>query len=199
MRFRAGWLARLLRGRRLDRNPLRRGSDRAETVVLGALLAAFLAVAPFAAHTAGGLAYATYGREAQAQRAALRQVPATLLQAPTKVTAYPGAGYVPLAVDARWRAPDGQPRTGTLFAPPGAIAGSTILVWVDHAGHLADPPLGRAQLATRAQLAEEVTVGVLAITLAAIGWLARRSLDRRRMAAWDADWMATGPRWTSRR
>ena len=53
MRFRTSWLARLLRGRRLDRNPLRRGSDRVETVVLGALLAAFLAAAPFAAHAAG--------------------------------------------------------------------------------------------------------------------------------------------------
>jgi hypothetical protein len=38
----------LLRGRRLDRNPLRRGSDRAEAVVPGALLAA----APFTAPVA---------------------------------------------------------------------------------------------------------------------------------------------------
>jgi hypothetical protein len=199
MRFRTGWLARLLRGRRFDRNPLRRRSDRAETVVLGALLATFLAAAPFAAYIAGSLAHATYAREAQAQRATLRQVPATLLQATPKITAYPGAGVIPLGVDARWRAPDGQVRTGLLFAPPGAAAGSTILVWVNHAGQQADPPLGRAQLATRARLAEELTVGVLAITLTVIGWLARRSLNRRRMAAWDADWLATGPRWTSRR
>ena len=53
VRFRTSCLARLLRGRRLDRNPLRRGSDRAETIVIGALLAAFLAAAPFAAHAAG--------------------------------------------------------------------------------------------------------------------------------------------------
>ena len=59
--------------------------------------------------------------------------------------------------------------------------------------------LGHAQLATRAQLAEEVAVAGLAIMLAVIGWLARRALDRRRMAAWDADWLATGPQWTPRR
>ena len=53
MRFSTSWLARLLRGRRLDRNLLRRRSDRAETIVLGALLAGFLAAAPFAAHAAG--------------------------------------------------------------------------------------------------------------------------------------------------
>ena len=59
MRFRTSWLARLLRGRRLDRNPLRRGTDRAETVVFGALLAGFLAAAPFAAHAAGAWAHAS--------------------------------------------------------------------------------------------------------------------------------------------
>ena len=199
MRFRTGWLARLLRGRRLDRNPLRRWSDRAETVVLGALLATFLIAAPFAAYTAGSLAHATYARQAQGQRATLRQVPATLLQAPPTITAYPGAGVILLGVDARWQAPDGQVRAGFVFAPAGTSAGSTILVWVNHAGQLSDPPLDRAQLATRTQLAEELTVGVLVITLTVIGWLARRSLDRRRLAAWGADWLATGPRWSPRR
>jgi hypothetical protein len=199
MRSRTSWPARLLRGRRLDRNPLRRRSDRAETIMLSALLTAFLAAAPFAAHTAGSLAHATYAREAQAQRATLHQVPATLLQASPKITALPGAGVIPLGVHARWRAPDAQVLTGIVFAPAGATAGSAILVWVNDAGQLADPPLGRAQLATRAQLAEELTVGVLAITLTVIGWLARRCLDRRRMAAWDTDWLATGPRWTPRR
>ena len=63
----------------------------------------------------------------------------------------------------------------------------------------AGSPLGHAQLATRAQLAGEAAVGVLAIVLAAPGWLARRSLNRRRLAAWDAEWLATGPRWTRRR
>ena len=53
MRFRTSWLACLVRGRRLDQNPLRRGSDRAETIVLGALLTGFLAAAPFAAPATG--------------------------------------------------------------------------------------------------------------------------------------------------
>jgi hypothetical protein len=65
MRFRTSWLARLLRGRRLDRNPLRRGSGRAETIVLGALLAAFLAAAPFAAHAAGAWGHDSAARQAR--------------------------------------------------------------------------------------------------------------------------------------
>jgi hypothetical protein len=84
-RPRTYWLGRVLRGRRLDRNPLRRGSDRVETAVLGALLA------------------------------------------------------------------------------------------------------------------ETAAAGSVATALIMAGWLARRSLDRRRLAAWDADWLANGPHWSPRR
>jgi len=128
MRSRTGRLARLARGRRLDRNPLRRGSDRAETVVSGALLAGFLAAAPFAAHAAGSWAYATSAREAQAQQATIRQVPATLVQSPSLAAGFPGAGAASLSVVARWRAPDGQERTGELVVPSGAETDSAVPV-----------------------------------------------------------------------
>ena len=88
MRFRTSWLARLLRGRRLDRNPLRRRSDRAETIMLGTLLAGFLAAAPFAANAAGGWAHASAVRDAQAQRASLVQVTATLLRRASVLSGY---------------------------------------------------------------------------------------------------------------
>jgi hypothetical protein len=193
------WLARLVRGRRLDRNPLRRGCDRAETVVLGVLLAAFLAAAPFVAHAAGSWAYALSAREAQAQRTALRQVPATLTQASSQPAFYLGTGTVPFGVGARWRAPDGQVRTGELFVPAGTAAGTTVPVWVDRAGRLARAPFGRAQLTARAQLARGLAAGGLGIAVVVASWLTRRVLDRRRMAAWDADWLATGPGWRPRR
>jgi hypothetical protein len=199
MRSRTGRLARLARGRRLDRNPLRRGSDRVETVVSGALLAGFLAAALFAAHAAGSWAYATSAREAQAQQATIRQVPAILMQAPSPTAAFPGAGVVSLSAGARWRAPDGRERTGELVVPSGAGAGGAVPVWVDQAGQLADPPLSRVQLTARAQLARELAAGALGIALAAANWLTRWLLNRRRMAAWDADWLATGPRWSRQR
>lgn len=191
------WLVRLLRARRLDRNPLRRGSDRVETAVLGVLFAAFLVGAPCAAHIGGSWAYALSAREAQAQRASLHQVPATLLEAVPSWDGYvngPISPYVP----ARWRAPDGQLRTGEVYAPSGAAAGSTELVWTNQAGQLSDSPMGPADLASRAQLAAGVAVGSLAAALVAMGWLARRSLDRHRLAAWDAEWLANGPRWSRR-
>jgi len=70
---------------------------------------------------------------------------------------------------------------------------------VDQAGQLAGPPLSHVQLAARAQLARELAVGALGIAVAAASWLTRWALDRCRMAAWDADWLATGPRWSRQR
>jgi hypothetical protein len=191
------WLARLLRGLRLDRNPLRRGSDRAEAVVLAVLLAAFLAGAPFAVHAAGHWGAASAARAAQAQRASLIQVTATVVRNAPIWTGYgSGAGVV---TQARWRAPDGQIRSGEVFVTAGELAGGTVRLWVDQAGRLANPPLTRAQVSGRTQLAAAAAVAGLATLLAAAGWLTRRSLDRRRLAGWDADWLANGPRWSPRR
>jgi hypothetical protein len=191
------WLARLLRGRRLDRNPLRRRSDRAETVVLGALLAMFLAVTPFVAHSAGSWGYASAARAAQAQRASLHQVTATLSQAQPILSSYGSAsGFV---VQARWRTPDGRARTGQLSVTADVAAGHATRIWVDRSGRLTGPPLTRDQLTGRAELAAGAAIGCLAAVLITAAWLTRRFLDRRRLAGWDAEWLANGPRWTPRR
>ena len=186
-------LGRWLRGWRPDRNPLRRRSDRAETAILGMLLVAFLAGAPFAAHTAGSWTYATSTREQQAQQTAHHQVPATLLQA-----AQPWGPYGADA-SARWRAPDGHVVTGQVFAPAGAMADSTVMVWVNQAGQLTDSPLDASQVANRADMSQVLAVAGLALALIVTGGLVHWALGRRRLAAWDADWLATGPRWSPRR
>jgi hypothetical protein len=189
------WLGRLLRGRRPDRNPLRRGSDRAETAMLGVLLAAFLAGAPFAAHAAGSWTYATSAREAQAQQAALHQVPATLLQAASPWGISEGGAEA----QARWNSPDGQVRTGQVSVLTGALAGSTVMVWVNRAGQLTDSPLQHSQVTGRADIARVLAIAAFAVTLMVVGWAARWALDRRRLAAWDAEWLTIEPRWSPRR
>jgi hypothetical protein len=196
-RLGTSWLARLLRGRRLDRNPLRRGSDRAETVVLGVLVAAFLAAAPLVAHVAGGWAHASAVRDEQAQRASLVQVTATLLRAAPVLSSYGLASD--FAVEARWRAPDGRVRTGELLVTADVAAGHSTRIWVDRAGRLTSPPLSQNQVAGRAQLAAGMAVGGLAVVLIMAACLVRRGIDHRRMAAWDTDWLANGPRWSPRR
>jgi hypothetical protein len=189
-------LGRFVRGRRPDRNPLRRASDRAETAVLALLLVAFLVAAPFTALTSGQWALAG-ARQALAQEASWRQVPALVLK-----TAPPGqdGGYAALdsQTRARWTAPDGKVITGEIPVPLGTAAGATVPLWVTSDGQLADPPLQSSQVTNDAILAGSLSVIVLATLLAAIGMLARRALDKRRMAAWDAEWRAAGPRWTTR-
>ena len=191
------WLIRLLLGLRLDGNPLRRGSDRAETVVLAALLAAFLAGAPFAAGAAGHWASMSATRLAQAQRASLTPVTATLVRNAPVWSGYgSGTGAV---TQARLRAPDGRPRSGDVRVTARDLAGGTVRIWVDGTGRLARPPLTRYQVTGRIQFLAGAAVSGLAMLLAIVGWLAHRSLDRRRLAGWDADWLATGPRWSPRR
>jgi len=80
-----------------------------------------------------------------------------------------------------------------------AAAGSTVLVWTDRVGQPADPPWRHGQVAGRVALAEGLAVLVLAVALIVVAGLARWALYRRRLASWDADWLATGPRWSPRR
>jgi hypothetical protein len=145
-----------------------------ESAVDGALMAAFMAASPFVAYAAGRWAYATLSRQAQVQRDALRQVPATLLSAP---------GTAAEAAPAQWRLPDGRVRSGSIAAPRGATAGSTMMVWVNQAGDLAEPPMGQTAIADRTEVAQGSAAALFAVGLAVIGRKARQSLRRRQIAA----------------
>lgn len=194
---RSSWLGRFVRGRRLDRNPLRRGSDRAETAVLAALVAGFLAGAPFAAQASGAWVQATAQREQAAQESARHLVPAVLLTGASP-TVRDSLAAPAFEAKARWTAPDGAKVTGDIPAASGTRAGTTVRVWVTRDGALSDPPLLDSQVAGDVAFAEAGAVAALALATGVTGALARRSLDKRRMAAWDTEWRATGPRWTTR-
>lgn len=187
--------ARVAGGLWPDRNPLRRRLDRVEGVIVGGLAVAFLAGAPLAAATAGHLAYSYGARTAHAQQAAWHQVPAVLL---VTAPAYGYTGYLP-QVWARWKAPDGAWRTGAVPAPPGKRAGTTVMVWADAAGRLTGPPLEAKQVRGQAVLAAILAPVLLGMVLLCAGQLTHCLLGRRRLAAWDAEWRATGPQWTRQR
>jgi hypothetical protein len=193
------WLGRLVRRWRPDRNPLRRRSDRVETAVVGVLVAAFCVGAPFAARAAGNWTYTSSLRAERAESAAWHPVRATVLQTIPILGGYASAPGIAPEVKARWTALDGQVRTGLLYVIGDARPGSTFTVWTNRTGQLTDPPLQKSQIATRADLDETLAVAALAVVLLAIGGLAHRVLDRYRLAAWGADWQATGPRWSPRR
>jgi hypothetical protein len=183
---------RVVRGLWPDRNPLRRTLDRVEGVVVGGLAVAFLAGAPLAATAAWQFVYGLGARTAHAQQASWRQVP-VVVQAAAPTDGY--SGYQPV-VRAEWTAPDGARRTGTVPVPPGTPAGRTVRVWVDKAGRLTGPPLQPRQVRGQAVMAAVLVPVVLGEVLLCAGQLAHYLLGRRRLAAWEADWRATGPQWT---
>jgi hypothetical protein len=189
-------LGRFVRGRRPDRNPLRRTSDRVETAVLAVLLIAFFAAAPFVARACGTMAHAVAHQAQLAEQASWHQVPAVVLNAAPGSGSY--AGIQPEA-QARWTAPDGKEMTGEVPVPPAAMAGATVTIWTSQDGQPTDPPLQNSQVAGQTDLAETFGVIALGSMLIVIDMLVCWALDRRRLAAWDRDWLATGPRWTPRR
>lgn len=192
-------LGRFVRGHRPDRNPLRRTVDRAETLVLALLVVAFLAAAPFAASAAGAWAYAAAHRDQVAQQADSRLVTAVLLTSVAMLA--PGGGEQALQGEglATWRAPDGTVVTGYVPAAPGTKAGTSVRVWSTRDGKPASPPLQASGVRALANLGTAAGVICLAAALTLTGLITRRVAARRRMAAWDADWRATGPRWTHHR
>jgi len=182
--------ARAVRGLWPDRNPLRRGLDRVEALLAGLLAVAFLAGAPLAAAVTEQLAFRASSRAA-ATELSWRQVPAVLL-----ASAPAAMGD---SVPARWTAPDGVRRTGTVSVPPGARAGSTVMIWVDTSGRVTGLPLERSQARGQAVLAAALAVAAAGAVALCLGLLAHAALDRRRLAAWELDWQLTEPRWTRQR
>ncbi len=180
---------RAVRGLWPDRNPLRRGVDRAEALILAVLVVVFLVGVPLAARAGADMGYHTAVRTAQTGQS-WRQVPAVLLATAGQA--------VDASVPARWQAPDGTWRTGTIFVPAGAQAGRTVRLWVDPAGRPTGPPF---QGSPRGQAVLSAVVAVLGLgwALGCAGLACHGVLDRRRLAAWEADWQLTEPQWTGGR
>lgn len=194
-RARLRWL---VRGWLPDRNPLRRGSDRMEVVLLGVLLLLFLAVAPVAALRAGHWA-ATARQPAGGAGAQPHPVPAVLLQrAPVPPHSLFRGSTEPM-VRARWAAPDGGARTGLVDAPAGTPAGHTVWIWTTASGRVVTAPPTVRDKAISETLAALFVVVAVGVVLATAGLAGHQLLDRRRLAAWDLGWSAIGPQWTGRR
>lgn len=189
-------LAMLARRLWPDRNPLRRAADRAEFAVILFLLVGFVAGAPLTALAAARWAAASGLRTERAQTG-WHSFPAVLLRDAPQ-TAGSLSNSVPWPqVLARWASPAG-PRTGKVDARPGERAGSVVMVWIDRSGRLTSPPARVLGLAGQVLLAALGAPFALALVLLAAWVYVSLILDRRRMAAWDADWAVTEPRWTGR-
>jgi hypothetical protein len=113
------------------------------------------------------------------------------------ISGYSLSAYV--LTPATWTSVAGVRRSGEVPAQPGSRKGASVTVWTDGSGYLDSPPLALTEVASQADAA---TTGVFVV--AAAGYLTaaaaiRQLLNRRRMAAWDADWAATAPAWNRQR
>jgi hypothetical protein len=183
---------------RPDRNPLRRRSDRVEAFIFGGLIVVAAAGAPVAATVAGDRAHADTVRAAQVQQETRHQVQAKLLAPPrATVSGYTINGMAPAM--AQWTAPGGVQRTGQIAVPSDSAGGTAITLWTDQAGNVTSPPLTPAQVADQGTLMAFVAAAltIVACLLAAVA--TRIVVNRRRMAAWTADWEVTAPMWNRQR
>ena len=188
---------RVVRGRKLDRNPLRRATDRVETIVVTTLLVVFLVGAPLVALVTGGWAHSAAQRAERIQQASRREVTATLLLIPA-VKASDGPSAVSWAGALRWVAPNGRAVTTSLAVPIEELGNQrTLPVWSTTQGQLAPPPINGLQVTALTAVAAAAAAVAAAAALFLSALTARLVLNRHRMAAWDADWSTTGPRWST--
>ena len=186
-------LAKLARWLSIDRNPLRRGTDRVEAALRLVMILLMVAAVP-AAVAAGRWADHYALHQAQVQRAVNHQVMAVLLEdAPVSGVPDPYTSVRTAWVPARWQPPGQPPRTGEVLALAGARKGSTVRTWIDPSGAITDPPVDHRVVVGDVWLAVMATCLVSWVLLLVAGVLVRRVLDRLRLRAWEAEWRASGP------
>ena len=189
--------ASLARRLGLDRNPLRRGTDRVEAWIRIALVLAFLIAAPLAIWGTARWAGSVAPSAAHAQQAGEHRVPVTLLQGvPSGSESFTVVSFG--WVKARWAGPGGAVRTGYVEAPAGSRAGSTVQVWLDRSGQPTEPPWPRDQVRSWTLMIAVLTPVVLALVLLAVMGIIGHILQRQRLAGWQRAWSAVGPQWTRR-
>jgi hypothetical protein len=193
-------LARLARRLGFDRNPLRRGTDRAEAALRLVMILLLVLAVPAAAVAVGRSAAHHALHRAQAERTADHLVTAVLLEdAPEAGTPNPYASMQTSWVLARWQPPGQPPRTGDVLTLAGAHQGSTVRTWIGPSGAVTDPPPGHRVIAGEVWLAGVTTCLLSWLALLVTWLLARRALDHRRLRAWEAEWRTSGPLWRGHR
>jgi hypothetical protein len=183
--------ARLRHQLGLDRNRLRRPSDRIEALFLLVAFVAFIPLALVATILAASWTHSAGVAELRAG-STFRRVTAVLVQ---PAPAVPPTASAWLWAPARWVA-YGRVHTGSVLAARGTRAGATVQIWVDRNGQAQSAPPTPGQVTARVVLVAAITPAAVALGL----WLStralRRVLDRRRIAAWGRAWSVVGPLWT---
>ena len=157
-----------------------------------------LVVAPLLCVFTGRLADAAGLREQRAEQT-WSPVKAVLEQSAAQGLAGQDATWGAAWVQARWRAPDGQQRSGPIAVGLTAKAKQKVTIWVTQSGQVTHPPLSHGEVLDGIANAAMATAAGVAAFFVIVAAVIRSAINRRRMAGWARDWDVVGPRWTSLR
>jgi hypothetical protein len=193
------WFRRTIRLMGWGRNPLRRRSDRIEGWLSVLFLGVMFVIGPWAASHAAHAVYRDDLRATAWERQHRFRVDAVLVRDarpdPHDSTTPPPENVPTVA---RWTGRDATVHTGTVYVPEGSRAGTVVRIWINDQSLVSVPP-GRRSPRMDAGMAAVLLLGGIAGGLAGIRRVIRWQLDRRRLRAWQLEWMMVGPGWTRQR
>ncbi|WP_213572845.1 hypothetical protein [Rhodococcus sp. USK13] len=182
-----------------SRNSLMRPSDRFESLAALMTTLFVLLLVPCAA-AFGTVSYTDLSEQSRTDRANRHVTTAVLVDDP-KPRMDDGYTRSPLTHDyasARWLSSDGSSRTGNVEAPPRAMAGDTVEVWIDSNGDIVDAPRTGTENAALAVSAAMSVWAIGATTAILLLVITRWVGARNRMRQWDREWCTVDrtPGWT---
>ncbi|MFF9344669.1 MULTISPECIES: hypothetical protein [unclassified Streptomyces] len=187
---------------RWRRNPLRRGTDLVEAWVALVAAVALCVATPAAGWAAGAAAQRSLQRAVHAQQAGRVATTAQVLRsAPTPPSAAASSEQAAAqrfrrAVVARWTAPDGTSRTGTVTTSRGSSApGDSFELWTDRDGRPVAAPLAGDTARAHAVLVGLMVAALTGVAVELVRRLVMRRLRLRRYARLDRAWASVGPDW----
>ncbi|MBT0567182.1 hypothetical protein [Williamsia sp. CHRR-6] len=160
------------------RNPLVRGIDRLESLVVLAMVALALVVSPMV-FVVGGWVHENATVVSDRQHAQRHQTEATLLDNPARSSD---------TVSATWRSADGTVHTAPIVAELGDRRGVHRTIWIDADGGATQPPLSHSAALVQAGLAGLSVAVVLITATVLVLRLIRITFDRRRYRDWAIQW-----------
>lgn len=194
---RAGELLVLMQARRLGigrKNPMRRWSDHAESVLLWCVLVAALLMVPASAAIGTSVSSALETSAAR-QRAVLHETQAKTLTS-TERTLPNAPGSALSLTQVSYVDPQGVAQQGFASVVIGTPAGSQVTIWLDRSGDIVTAPRSHADSDAFGATAGVLTFFGSWLLLWGLFRVVRIPLDRRRLQAWDAEWQSVAPRWS---
>jgi hypothetical protein len=169
--------------RAAGRNPLVRGSDRLELLIvtLGILIVVV------AAACAGALGTAVHDARSRVYTAQAQTRHTVIAEAIDDSTIVLGVhDNMTTRVNARWQV-NGTEHTGSVAPDHTVKTGDPLSIWVDSNGNRVDAPAPTSQAGVDAVLVAYGSWQAVVLAAAALIWWSRSRLDRRRDSAWERD------------